>query len=86
MKYMFNKEQRDAILELIQSYHLSPGCRSSATDSVHYWNIRSYLDAQALLQEQGLTTCPKCNLNPHKVMGGCPCEYCGMIGQMPWGG
>lgn len=87
MRFRFNKEQCQAFEEILIDYSISPGTKINGHDmGVHFENIKSYLDAQLLVQEQGLETCPVCNLNPYKVMGMMPCKHCGMIGQMPWPG
>lgn len=46
----------------------------------------SWIEAKKDLILAELDTCPKCELNPRKQAGGIPCEHCGMIGTLPWGG
>lgn len=79
-----NKEEKlnelNAILEVANQYFSQVNERSDLLMFV------SWVEARKSLIIKDEKTCPLCNLEPHKQMGGISCKYCGMMGLMPWGG
>lgn len=83
----FSEEQIEYIKKGFKIYSI-PG---SITDDADRFNLylswyMSWIFALNKISDEGLDTCPKCNLDSYKTLGGCPCEHCGLVGQRPWGG
>lgn len=72
----------DEILDRVKEYCACRGQRSQQDVEM----FASWLKAKKNIILNGEKTCPKCGLEPHKQVGGIPCDYCGMIGLQPWGG
>lgn len=70
----------DLVLRIAKRYFSGRG------DQYDIDMFASWIEAKKMIILEDKETCPKCNLEPGKQMGGIPCNYCGMIGLMPWGG
>lgn len=81
---MDNKQEKitelDAVLKAAGRYF------SDSREKDDLKMFSSWIKARKALILKDEETCPKCGLEPQRQMGGIPCDYCGMIGLMPWGG